>query len=117
VPGIILAIGGFMVLNQLHIAPQIVTITYAGLIMLLVLAGGLAFGLGGRDVASEMLREAYDRGRANEDWRTARMQRQGRFGRSSTDPATTARPERPVATTAPASPMTPPPERGGPAGV
>src|SRR4051812_42004899 len=69
VPGIILAIGGFMVLDQLHIAPQIVTITYAGVITLLVLAGGLAFGLGGREVAADMLRDAYDRGRGNEDLR------------------------------------------------
>ena len=98
-PGIILAIGAFMVLDQLNIAPQIVTITYAGLITLLVLAGGLAFGLGGRDVAADMLRDAYDRGRANEDFAVARakMRREGRFARTdaedagSTAPTTTAR--------------------------
>jgi mechanosensitive ion channel-like protein len=66
-PGLVLAIGTFMVLNQLHIAPAIVTITYAAIMALLVLAGGLAFGLGGRDVANDMLREAYDRGRDNKD--------------------------------------------------
>jgi Mechanosensitive ion channel, conserved TM helix len=66
-PGLVLAIGAFMVLNQLHIAPAIVTITYAAIMALLVLAGGLAFGLGGRDVAADMLREAYDRGRDNKD--------------------------------------------------
>ncbi|MEA2294711.1 MAG: hypothetical protein QOE86_2350 [Solirubrobacteraceae bacterium] len=66
-PGLVLAIGTFMVLNQLHIAPAIVTITYASIMALLVLAGGLAFGLGGRDVAGNMLREAYDRGRDSSD--------------------------------------------------
>lgn len=91
VPGVILAIGGFMVLDQLHIAPQIVTITYAGLITLLVLAGGLAFGLGGREVAADMLRDAYDRGRSNEDLRFgARRHEDGRLARpAATPPATT----------------------------
>jgi Conserved TM helix len=95
VPGIILAIGGFMVLDQLHIAPQIVTITYAGLITLLVLAGGLAFGLGGREVAADMLRDAYDRGRRNDDLRFSRpRQDSGRLTRVSTatDDATRAVP-------------------------
>lgn len=67
VPGLILAIGLFMVLNQLQIAPAIVTITYAALLGLLVLAGGLAFGLGGREVAADMLRDAYDKGKDNKD--------------------------------------------------
>jgi hypothetical protein len=67
VPGLVLAIGTFMVLNQLQIAPAIVTITYAAIMALLVLAGGLAFGLGGRDVAAEMLRSAYDTGQQNKD--------------------------------------------------
>jgi hypothetical protein len=44
VPGLILAIGLFMVLDQLQIAPQIVTITYAALLGMLALAGALAFG-------------------------------------------------------------------------
>lgn len=66
-PTLILAIATFMVLNQLHIAPQIVTITYAALLGTLALAGGLAFGLGGRDVAGDMLRSAYDAGQRNAD--------------------------------------------------
>lgn len=66
-PGLVLAITAFMVLNQLRIAPEIVTITYAAIMALLVLAGGLAFGLGGRDVAADMLRNAYDSGQRNKD--------------------------------------------------
>jgi hypothetical protein len=64
-PPLILAIATFMVLNQLEIAPQIVTITYAALLGTLALAGGLAFGLGGREVAGDMLRTAYASGQRN----------------------------------------------------
>src|SRR4029453_143673 len=64
-PVLIMAIGTFMVLDQLQIAPQIVTITYAALLGGLFLAMALAFGLGGRDVANRMLSDAYDRGRTN----------------------------------------------------
>jgi hypothetical protein len=62
VPGIVMAIAVFMILNQLKIAPAIVTITYAALIGSLALAAALAFGLGGREVAAEMLRGAYVKG-------------------------------------------------------
>jgi len=58
-PGLILAIVVFMVLNQLRIAPAIVETTYVALIGMLALAGALAFGLGGRDVAADMLHNAY----------------------------------------------------------
>src|SRR5829696_4734793 len=67
VPGLILAIGTFMVLDQLQIAPQIVTITYAALLGMLALAGALAFGLGGREVAGDLLRNAYHSGQQNKD--------------------------------------------------
>ena len=67
VPGLILAIGMFMVLDQLQIAEQIVTITYAALIGMLALAGALAFGLGGRQVAADMLQSAYDKGQEQKD--------------------------------------------------
>ena len=65
VPGLIMAIAVFMVLDQLRIAPQIVTITYAALLGMLALAGALAFGLAGRDVAAQMLSQAYDAGQRN----------------------------------------------------
>ena len=60
---LIMAIGTFMVLDQLKIAPQIVTITYAALLGGIFLAMALAFGLGGREVAGQMLGDAYDKGR------------------------------------------------------
>ncbi len=63
-PTLILAIVAFMVLNQLRIAPAIVTTTYIALIAMLAVSGALAFGLGGREIAAEMLRDAYDSSRA-----------------------------------------------------
>lgn len=66
-PAIILAIAVFMVLNQLQIATGIVLITYAALIGALALGAALAFGLGGRDVASRMLEDAYRRGQAERE--------------------------------------------------
>jgi Mechanosensitive ion channel, conserved TM helix len=67
VPVLVMAIATFMILNQLQIAPAIVTITYAALLGAAALGMALAFGLGGRDVASRMLEEAYQRGRKNKE--------------------------------------------------
>ena len=63
-PALVMGIAVFMVLNQLRIAPDIVTITYAALMGAVALGAALAFGLGGRDVAARMLEEAYRRGQA-----------------------------------------------------
>jgi Mechanosensitive ion channel, conserved TM helix len=62
-PTLVLAIVVFMVLNQLKIAPAIVTTTYIALIGMLAVAGALAFGLGGRELAADMMRDAYDSSR------------------------------------------------------
>jgi small-conductance mechanosensitive channel len=67
VPVLVMAIATFMILNQLQIAPAIVTITYAALLGAAALGMALAFGLGGRGVASRMLEEAYQRGRKNKE--------------------------------------------------
>ncbi len=67
VPGLILAIAVFMVLNQLKIAPQIVTITYAALIGAVALGSALAFGLGGRETAGQMISDAYSKGQEQKD--------------------------------------------------
>lgn len=44
-------------LTQLGIAAQYMSILFTGIIAMLALAGGLAFGLGGRDAASEVIRD------------------------------------------------------------
>lgn len=63
VPIIVMAIAAFMILDQLEIAPQIVTITYAALMGSLALGLALAFGLGGRDMAASLLSSAAQTGR------------------------------------------------------
>jgi hypothetical protein len=62
VPLLIMAIAAFMILNQLQIAPAIVTITYAVLLGSLGLGMALAFGLGGREAAAQLVSGAYDKG-------------------------------------------------------
>ena len=59
VPILVMTIATFMILNQLKIAPAIVTITYAAILGAIALGSALAFGLGGRDVAARMLEGAY----------------------------------------------------------
>lgn len=60
VPAIIMPIAIFMILDQLHIARNIVDITYAALVGAVALGLALAFGLGGREVAARILEQAYD---------------------------------------------------------
>lgn len=60
VPAIIMPIAIFMILSQLHIAQDIVNITYTALVGAVALGLALAFGLGGREVASRILQQAYD---------------------------------------------------------
>ncbi len=62
VPVLVMAIATFMTLNQLQIAEEIVTITYAALLGSAALAMALAPGLGGRDLADRMLSDACDKG-------------------------------------------------------
>ena len=63
-PVLILSIAAFMILDQLRIASDIVTITYAALIGSIALSMslffGLSFGLGGRGVAERVLEEQYE---------------------------------------------------------
>ena len=62
-PALIMAIALFMILTQLGIAPVIVTVTYIALIGALAVAAALAFGLGGRDAAAELVNSGYRRAR------------------------------------------------------
>ena len=66
-PVLVMTIATFMILDQLQIAEDIVRITYQGLIFAIALTAALAFGLGGRDVAREMLQGAYQKGQANKE--------------------------------------------------
>jgi len=66
-PILIMGIAVFMILNQLGIAPAIVTITYAALLGSLGLGMALAFGLGGRETAARLVSGAYDKGQEQQD--------------------------------------------------
>jgi small-conductance mechanosensitive channel len=71
VPALVMVIAMFMILNQLHIAEQIVTIAFAATMFALALGLALAFGLGGRDVARRLLEDAYANGqRARQQMRS-----------------------------------------------
>ena len=67
VPALVMVIATFMILDQLQIAPHIVTIAFAATMFALALGLALAFGLGGREVARQMLEEAYAKGRMEGD--------------------------------------------------
>jgi hypothetical protein len=60
----VMAFGIIAALNQLHIAPLVVNTLFIGVVGTLVLAFGLSFGLGGREVAGELTREWAAQARA-----------------------------------------------------
>lgn len=87
VPVLIMGIAVFMILNQLRIAPAIVQITYIALLGSVALGSALAFGLGGREVAGQMLTQAYEQGRQNagqvkQDMQTGKERGQEQAGRA-----------------------------------
>ncbi len=61
-PAVIMTIAFFMILEQLQIAPEIVRIAFTAIMFALALGLALAFGLGGRDIAADLLRQARDKG-------------------------------------------------------
>lgn len=67
VPALVMVIAMFMILDQLQIAQQIVTIAFAATMGALALGLALAFGLGGRPVAQKLLDDAYRAGQDNKD--------------------------------------------------
>ena len=64
-PVVIMSIAGFMILEQLRIAPGVVLMTYGFVLGAVALGLALAFGLGGREVAGRMLNDMYDKAQAN----------------------------------------------------
>jgi hypothetical protein len=66
-PALIMAIAVFMILTQLQIAPVIVTATYIALIGAIALGSALAFGLGGRDAAADLINSGYRKAQEQPD--------------------------------------------------
>src|SRR5829696_4895844 len=60
------AFGIVIAVNQIGIARELVNTLFMGFIGALALAAGLAFGLGGRDTAGQIVQGWYNRGRANQ---------------------------------------------------
>ena len=52
---------GFLVLHQLGVAQELLRILFGGLVAMIALAGGLAFGLGGQNTARQILEEIWDK--------------------------------------------------------
>ena len=52
---------GFLVLHQLGVAQELLRILFAGLVAMIALAGGLAFGFGGQDTAKDILEKVVRR--------------------------------------------------------
>lgn len=52
----ILFFTALVVLNQLGVASDLIRILFTGFVAMMALAGGLAFGLGGKEIATEILR-------------------------------------------------------------
>ena len=48
-------------LDQLGVAPEIIRIFIMGVVAMVAIAGGLAFGLGGRDLAGDWLSDLKKR--------------------------------------------------------
>jgi hypothetical protein len=63
----ILVLAGAMALRQMGLAPEIVNLAFGLVLGGIAVAIALAFGLGGREMATQLLRE----------WRTAMEQRRG----------------------------------------
>lgn len=57
----ILIFVGFLVLHQLGVAQELLRILFAGIVAMLALAGGLAFGLGGQSVAKSLLESVWEK--------------------------------------------------------
>jgi len=50
-----------IVLSQLGVAQDLIRILFTGIVAMLTIAGGLAFGLGGKDIAKDILEELRKR--------------------------------------------------------
>jgi small-conductance mechanosensitive channel len=66
-PTLVMAIAVFMILNQLGIAETIVNATFIALIGAVALGSALAFGLGGRDAAADLINSGYRRAQQQSD--------------------------------------------------
>ncbi|MBI4408733.1 MAG: hypothetical protein HY561_03435 [Gemmatimonadetes bacterium] len=103
--GAVIILAVFMALEQLQIAQDIVLVAFIAVVGAAALAAGIAFGLGGRDIAAELAREWYERTR----------RRAAQVEASDPDEDSDPRPPRmtpPLPSGSPPQPPAPPVERG-----
>jgi len=86
----VLAFAVLIAVNQIGVAANIVNILFTGIVAAAALAFGLAFGLGGRDVANGILTSWYQGG-ANVGARTNRVVAAAREQAAATEPGATRR--------------------------
>lgn len=94
--GAVIVLAVFMALEQLGIAEDIVLVAFIAVVGAAALATGIAFGLGGREVAATITREWYERTRQR-----PRVVRNARPGPGGAEPG--APPPRPEAGGGPAA--------------
>ena len=51
----------FLVLHQLGVAQELLRILFGGMVAMVAIAGGIAFGLGGKETAQKILQSAWDK--------------------------------------------------------
>jgi Conserved TM helix len=105
VPVLVMTIALFMALVQLKIATEIVVATYVIVLGSIGLGFALAFGLGGRRAADEMLYNAYDSGRQRmpelrRDMAAAKARAAADVERLKQDTGSDQPPARPIGSTA-----------------
>ena len=88
VPAVVMVIAFFMILEQLQIAPEIVRIAFTAIMFALALGLALAFGLGGRELAADALRQAKEKGsdaaaRAKQDAQVGQERARNEFDQHS----------------------------------
>jgi uncharacterized membrane protein YbaN (DUF454 family) len=87
--GAVVLIAVFMAVQTLGVAEEIVTATFTLLLGALALGVGLAFGIGNRDLAGEITRRWYERGKLRQRRRRMKAERAARdpvrWGRRVTD--------------------------------
>lgn len=84
------AFGIVVAVNQIGVAQTLVNTLFMGFVGALALAAGLAFGLGGRDTAGQIVDNWYRRGRANQpriERAAENMERQAQRNRPSSTAA------------------------------
>ena len=87
--GAIMVFALMMALDQLHVAPTIIQTLWTALIGAVAVAGALAFGLGGRDVAKRMLEDWYNKRSSLTGALRETAQQPSRYAATATSPTPT----------------------------